>query len=60
MIGNILLYMGQGMLLAVFIRTSIDSIIHLLQFRSVNIWSLLLIAGFLLTSIGLGKKKLRI
>ena len=54
MIGKIVLYSGVGLILAVVIKVVIGSLVDLLKFQSVDFWSILLVVGCLLTSIGLG------
>ena len=57
MIGNIFLYGGRGLIIAVVIKVVIESLINLLKFESINFWSILLILGFIFSSIGLGLTK---
>ncbi len=60
MIGKIILYLGIGLILAVVIKVVIVSLIDLLRFQSTDFWSILLVVGCILTSIGLGLTKSKV
>jgi len=60
MIGKIVLYSGYGMILAVVFKVFISSLVDLMKFRSIDFWSILLVVGCILTSIGLGLTKTKV
>jgi len=60
MIEKIILYSGYGMILAVVFKVFISSLVDLLKFRSIDFWSILLVVGCILTSIGLGLTKTKV
>jgi uncharacterized membrane protein len=60
MIGRIILYSGYGLILAVVLKVVIGSLVDLLKFKSIDFWSILLVAGCILASIGLGLTKSKI
>ncbi len=60
MIGKVILYLGNGLILAVVLKVIISSLVDLLKFQSIDFWSILLITGCILTSIGLGLTKTKV
>jgi len=60
MIGKIILYSGYGMILAAVLKVIISSLVDLLKFQSIDFWSILLVLGCILTSIGLGLTKSKV
>jgi hypothetical protein len=60
MIGKIILYLGVGLILAVVLKTVITSLVDLLRFQSIDLWSMLLVFGCIITSIGLGLTKSKV
>ncbi len=60
MMSRFILCLGYGLILAVVAKVFIGSLVDLLRFKSIDIWSILLIAGCILTSIGLGLTKSKV
>ena len=60
MMGRIILYSGYGLILGVVLKVVIGSLVDLLKFQSIDFWSILLVAGCILASIGLGLTKSKV